>query len=133
MALTTTTKLTSVSNFLSFQKNIRAASAARFLVQIFSTKSPKRRREILIFEVLTTTPARSNKSFILCFYTKSIRARQAKVHLAYLVQCDQHVKIATHLTLRKVLFYGDVFVAAAVVALNSLTVALRRSIFLFIL
>ena len=34
----------------------------------------------------------------------TIRAKQAKVHLAYFVQRDQHGVIAKHLTQRKVLF-----------------------------
>ena len=44
--------------------------------------SVKLQREIFIFEVLTTTPARSRKSLILCLYMKTIRAKQAKVHFA---------------------------------------------------
>ena len=44
--------------------------------------------------VLTITRARSSKSFILCLYMKTIRAKQAKVHSAYLVQRDQHGIIA---------------------------------------
>ena len=68
------------------KKNNRAARATRFLVV---TLSAKRRREIFIFEVLTTARARSSKSFILCLYMKAIRAKQAKVHSAYFVQRDQ--------------------------------------------
>ena len=41
--------------------------------------SAKRQHEIFIFEVLMTTPAR-----ILCLYMKTICAKQAKVHFAYL-------------------------------------------------
>ena len=51
-----------------------------------------------------TTEARSSKSFILCLYMKSIRAKQAKVHPAYFVQRDQHGIIARDLTYRKVQF-----------------------------
>ena len=40
------------------------------------TKSTKRRREIFIPEVLTTTRARG-KSFILCLYMKTIGAKQS--------------------------------------------------------
>ena len=89
------------------RKNNRAARAARFWCN-FSTKSAKRRREIFIFVALTTTRARSSKSFILCLYMKAICAKQAKVHFAYLVQRDQHGIIAKQLTLRKVLFYYKV-------------------------
>ena len=70
------------------RKNNRVARAARFLVQ-FPTQSANRQREIFMFEVLTTTRARSSKSFILCIYMKTIRAKQAKVHFAYFVQRDQ--------------------------------------------
>ena len=67
-------------------KNNRAARAARFLVQIF------------IFEVLTTTRARSGISFTLCLYMKTIRTKQAKVQFAYFAQRDQHGIIAKDLT-----------------------------------
>ena len=43
-------------------------------------------------------PARSSESFILYRYMKKIRAKQAKVHLAYFSQRDQLVIIAKHLT-----------------------------------
>ena len=52
--------------------------------------SAKRRREIFIFEVLTTIRARGRKSLIICIYMKTIRAKQAKVHFAYFVLRDQH-------------------------------------------
>ena len=58
-------------------KNCRAARAARFMVKI-STYSVKRPREILIFEVLSTSRARSSKFFILCLCMKIIPAKQAK-------------------------------------------------------
>ena len=45
-----------------------------------------------------TSRTRSSKSLILCFHMITIRARQAKMHLAYFVQCDQHGIIAKHLT-----------------------------------
>ena len=51
-----------------------------------------------------TTEARSSKSFILCLYMKSIRAKQAEVHPAYFGQRDQHGIIARDLTYRKVQF-----------------------------
>ena len=87
------------------KKNNRAARAARFLVQCFDVvESFKRRREILIFEVLTTTRARSSKSLILCLYMKTIRTKQATVQFAYFVQRDQHGIIAKELTSRKVQF-----------------------------
>ena len=44
----------------------------------FSTYSVKRQREIVIFEVLSTSRARSSKFFTLCLCMKIIRARQAK-------------------------------------------------------
>jgi len=47
---------------------------------------------------------------------KAIRTKQAKVQFAYLVQRDQHGIIAKDLTLRKVQFYFDVFIAVAFVA-----------------
>ena len=59
---------------------------------------------IFIFEVLTTTRARSNKSFILCLYTKTTRAKQAKAHSSCFVQRDQQGIIAKDLTLRQVFF-----------------------------
>ena len=76
--------------------NNRAARAARFLVQCFDVVY-QRRSEIFIFEVLTTTRARSSKSFTLCLYMKTIRAKQAEVHSAYFVQRDQHGIIARDL------------------------------------
>ena len=39
-----------------------------------------------------TTRARNRKSITLCLYMKSMRTKQAKVHLAYFVQRDQHGK-----------------------------------------
>ena len=75
------------------EKNNRAAHAARFLVQCFDV-SAKRRREIFILEVLTTTRARSSKSFTLCLY---IRTKQAKVQFASFVQRDQNGIIAKYL------------------------------------
>ena len=42
-------------------------------------------------------PTRSSKSFILCFYEETIRAKQAKVRLAYFVRRDQHGIIAEQL------------------------------------
>ena len=65
--------------------------------------SAKRRREIFIFEVLTTTGARSRKTFILCLYMKTIRPKQAKVHSAYFVRRDQHGIIAKDLTQSSIL------------------------------
>ena len=58
----------------------------------------------------------SSKSFILCLCMKTIRSKEAKVYFAYFKKGDQTGKIAKHLTARKGLFYGGVFVAAAVVA-----------------
>ena len=63
-----------------------------------------------------TTRARSSKYFILSLCMKTIRSKQAKLYFAYFEQRGQTGKIAKHLTARKVLYYGDVFVAAAVVA-----------------
>ena len=62
------------------------------------TQSAKRRREIFIFEVLTTAEARSRKSFFLCRYMNTIRAKQAKVYFAYFVERDQHGIISKHLS-----------------------------------
>ena len=84
------------------RKNNRAARAARFLVQFLDLFS-KWRRDIFIFDVLTTTQARSSKSFILSLYMKTIRAKQARVHFGYFVQSDQFGIITKHLTQRKVL------------------------------
>ena len=39
-----------------------------------------------------------NKSFVLCIYMKTIRAKQAEVHSAYFVQGDQQGIIAKDLT-----------------------------------
>ena len=39
---------------------------------------------------MTTTRARSSKSFILCLNMKTLRAKQAKVHSAYFVQREKH-------------------------------------------
>ena len=61
------------------------------------TLSAKRRREIFLFDVLTTTGARSSKSFILCLYMKTICAKHAKVQFAYFVRRDQHGIIAKDL------------------------------------
>ena len=55
-------------------------------------------KRIFIFEVVKTKRARSNKSFILCLYMKTICAKQAKVHSSYFVQCDLHGIIAKDLT-----------------------------------
>jgi len=62
------------------------------------TWSAKRRREISLFEVLTTTRARSGKSFTLCLYKKTFRTKLAKVQFADFVQRDQHGIIARDLT-----------------------------------
>ena len=66
----------------------------------------RRRRGCLssLFEVLTTTRARSRKPFILYLYMKIIRGKQVKVHFTYFVQLEQLRTIAEHLSLRKVLF-----------------------------
>ena len=44
----------------------------------YLTYSVKRRRAILIFEVLSTSRARNSKFFILCLCMKIIRGKQAK-------------------------------------------------------
>ena len=64
----------------------------------FLTQSVKRRREIFAFKILTTTRALSSRSFILCLYMNTIRAKQAKVHFAYFVQGDQHGIITKELS-----------------------------------
>ena len=61
------------------KKNNRAARAARFLVQCLDVVCQTTTREISIFEVLTTTRARSSKCFIVCFYMKTISAKQVQV------------------------------------------------------
>ena len=68
------------------------------------TLSAKRRREILISEILTTTEARRSKSFTLFLYRKTISNKPGKVQFAYFVQRDQHGIIAKDVTERKVLF-----------------------------
>ena len=60
---------------------------ARFLVQCFDVVC---QTTTCNFELLTKTRARSSKSFILCLYMKTIRAKQAKVHVACFVHHDQH-------------------------------------------
>lgn len=62
--------------------------------------------------------ARSSKSFVHCLSTKTIHAKQEKAHFAYFVRRDQLGIIEKHLTWRKVLFYSEVVLAAAVVALK---------------
>ena len=47
--------------------------------------------------VLTTRPALSSKSLVLCFYMKTIRAKQAKVYFSYFVHGDQLGTIAERL------------------------------------
>ena len=79
------------------KKNNRAARAARFLVQCFDVVC-QTRREIFIFEVLTTTRARSSKSFTLCLYMKTFRTKLAKMQCAYFVQRDQHGIIVNDFT-----------------------------------
>ena len=73
-------------------------------------------RKFPIFEFLTLRRAPSRKSCNLCLNTKTIRAKQAKVRVAYFVHCDEHGMIAKHLTERKVLFYFDTIAVAAIVA-----------------
>ena len=99
------------------KKNNRAARAARFLAQCFEVVcQTTSRREIFTFEVLTTTRARSSKSFTLCLCMKTICAKQAKVHSAYFVQRDQHGIIPKDLTQSLISVYCDTFLAVAVVA-----------------
>ena len=50
-----------------------------------------------------TTEARSCKSFVLCLYMKTTRAKKANVHSAYCVQRDQHGIIARDLTQSSIL------------------------------
>ena len=86
--MTTVTRTPQINNMIGqMRKDNRAARSARFLGQFFDVK---RRPEIFIFEVLTTTRARSSKSFILCLYVKTIRGKRAKVHFTYFVQRDQN-------------------------------------------
>ena len=62
---------------------------------------------------------RGSKIWILC-------SRGKNNIYSYFVQRDQHGKIAKHLTQRKVLFWSNVFIAAAVAGfLNSLIGGLR--------
>ena len=69
----TTAKTTPQTNDLIglMGKNNRAARGTLFV-------------EIFIFEVLTTTRARGNKSFILCLYMETIRDKHAKVRRTFL-------------------------------------------------
>ena len=91
------------------RKNGHAARAARFLVQFFDVSLPNDDvSRIFIFEVLTTTRAQSSKSLVLCFYMKTIRAKQPKAYFAYFIQRDQHGIIAKHYNKRKALFKCDV-------------------------
>ena len=70
------------------------------------TWSAKQRREIFIFEVLSTKLTCSSKSFLLCLYVQIIRSKQAKVHFAYFVNAGSTWNnCKKNLTLRKVLFY----------------------------
>ena len=65
-----------------------AARAARFLMQFFDLPIfwlANDNVKIFIFEVLATTEARSNKSFILWLCMITIGAKQVKVHLASFV------------------------------------------------
>ena len=66
---------------------------------LFGAIFAKWRREIFIFEVLTTTRPQSSKSLFLCFYMKTIRAKQPKVYYAYFMRV-QHGIIAKHYTKR---------------------------------
>ena len=78
------------------RKNKRAARETRFLVQLL-IYSPKQRGKIHISgsddnaslqqEILHSLP-----------YIVTIRAKEAKVQLAYFLQGDQHGIIAEHLT-----------------------------------
>ena len=68
------------------------------------TLTAKRRREIFIFEVQTTTRDHISKSFTLCLYLKTIPTKQAKVRFAYFVQRDQYGITKRDLTLRNVQF-----------------------------
>ena len=71
----------------------------------FLTQAAKRRREIFIFEILTTTWIRSSKCFVVCRCMKIIRAKeQAKVLFAYFVQRDQLEITTKYLTWRRILF-----------------------------
>ena len=49
--------------------------------------------------------ARSNKSFTLCLYMKTIRTKQAKVQFAYFVQRDRHGVITKDLTQSSILMW----------------------------
>ena len=57
------------------RENNRAARGARFFGEIFCRSLPKD-DVIISFLVLTTTQARSSKSFILCLCMKILRAKQ---------------------------------------------------------
>ena len=74
----TTTTTQQINDMIGWtRKSNHAARAARTFVQFFDVIC-KRRRENFKFEVLTATPARSSKYFLLCFYMKNIRAFHAK-------------------------------------------------------
>ena len=75
------------------KKNNRAARAARFSVQCFDVVW---QTTTLNFHICGFDD--NSKSFTLCLYMKTIRAKQAKVHSTYCVERDQHGIIARDLT-----------------------------------
>ena len=104
MTTATVTTTSEINDLIGrIKKNDRGARAARFLLQCFDLVG-QQRRDMFIFEVLTTTQTRSSKSFILFLCVKAIRAEQAKVHLIYFVRRDQHGIIPKQLPQCKVLF-----------------------------
>ena len=93
MKMTTALTTSQINQLISWiRKNDRAARAARFLMQFFDLVGQA--TQTFIFEVLKTTRTHSSKSFILCVYVKTIRAKQAKVYFAYFVHRNQHGIIA---------------------------------------
>lgn len=74
------------------------------------TKSIKWWRKITIFEVVITTRALSDKSFILNPNVKTIRVNQIKGQFAPFIKPDQRsLGITKHLIERKVLFWSDFY------------------------
>ena len=76
------------------KKDNRAAHAARFLVQFFDVDCQTATWNFHIWG----SDDNASKSFSLCLYMKTNRAKQAKVHFAYFVQRDQQGIIAKDLT-----------------------------------
>ena len=99
MRTATATKTPQVNDLIGWiRKNNRAARTARFLLQIFDVVCQTVNDVNFHVWGSDDNSNRSSKSFILCLYVKTIRAKQARVHFAYFVRRDQHGVIAKPLT-----------------------------------